>query len=341
MIRNQMRSDKRSAFTLVEMIVVVLIIAILVSLIGSAAIRAMQKIPEVQTRTEIAEMDVALRAFMVDYNLTDPPPSLLLLNEAAPLSVGGPSAAFLTRAFGKNLGPTDWNGNGTIEPANITWVLQGHQCLVFYLGGIIPPTPPTYSPQGFSTNNMNPAFPGGKRKGPYFNFVTTRLVPPPATAALLAPTFPVYIDPWQAKSGAFYAAPTTVMGMTLGGTPYAYFSSNGINNGYSYADCSGLSFFDALLRNQIALPYYTAVSPTTPGLPIAYTNSNTYQIISAGKDGLFGFNLVPPSTVPPPPAVLPLVISNNNIWVPASGAAGSGADDQANFSGSLLGSGQS
>jgi prepilin-type N-terminal cleavage/methylation domain-containing protein len=335
MIRKHSRSQTRSAFTLVELIVVLLIILILVGLLGSAVMKALQKIPEVQTSTEIREMEVALNAFMTDYGLTDAPPSTLLLNEFAPLSVGGTSAAFLTKAFGKNLGSTDWNGDGSIAPANVTWTLQGHQCLVFYLGGI-------YGTQGFSTNNVSPAMLGGKRKGPYFTFVTTRLVPPPATAALLAPTFPVYIDPWQAKAGAFYYAPTTAGG-TLGGTPYAYFSSYGINNGYSYTDCSGLGFLDVLARPQFALPYYTAVNVL--GAPTTYTNSNTYQIISAGKDGVFGYNLsvppyAPPLNLPPPPVVLPLVLSDNNVWIPVNGALGAGADDQTNFSAALLGVGQ-
>ena len=48
---------------------VILIIAILVSLIGSAAFKAMGKIPEVQTRTEISELEMALGAFMTDYGL--------------------------------------------------------------------------------------------------------------------------------------------------------------------------------------------------------------------------------------------------------------------------------
>ncbi|HEY7331145.1 MAG TPA: prepilin-type N-terminal cleavage/methylation domain-containing protein [Gemmataceae bacterium] len=334
MIRKHSRSQTRSAFTLVELIVVLLIILILVGLLGSAVFKALQKIPEVQTRTEISELEVALRAFMTDYGLSDPPPSTLFLNEQAPLSVGGASASFLTRAFGKNLGPTDWNGDNTIAPLNVTWVLQGHQCLVFYLGG----PPSALGPQGFSTNNSSPAMPGGKRKGPYFTFVTSRLMPPPATAALTAPNFPVYVDPWQTKSGAFFNAPTTAGG-TLGGTPYAYFSSNGINNGYSYTDCSGLGFLDVLARPQFALPYYTAVTPL--GGPTAFTNSNTYQIISAGKDGVFGYTLfVPPAGVPPPPVVPPLVLSDNNLWIPTSGAVGSGADDQTNFSSTLLGSGQ-
>lgn len=332
MIRNDSRSGHRSAFTLVELMVVILIIAILVSLISSAVLKAMQRIPEVQTRTEISEMEVALRAFMSDYGLSQPPPSVLLLNESAPLSVGGTTASFLTQVFGKTLGPTDWNGDGIIAPPNVTWALQGHQCLVFYLGGIpsnpLNPMTPGALPAGlgFSTNNMKPSMgsmnidyqaggnpaglPGslgnmGKRRGPYFTFVTGRLVP---SALPTSQGFYSYLDPWQVKTGPM---------------PYVFFSSSGQNNGYSVTDCNTVIFTDNSGTQHFALPYWTGVSGTT----LTYTYSNTYQIISAGRDGMFGYN--------------PAYPQPNNLWVPASGAIGTGADDQANFSGSLLGSGQS
>ena len=66
------------------------------------------------------------------------------------------------------------------------------------------------------------------------------------------------------------------------------------------------------------MPYWTG--------PGTFSNSNTYQIISGGKDGMYGYN----PNFPPP----------CNLWSPAAGAVGTGADDQANFSGGLLGSGQ-
>lgn len=321
MIRGHGHKGKRSAFTLVELLVVILIIAILVSLVSSAVMMAMNKIPEVQTRTEISELAVALEAFKSDYNLSEAPPSLLLLNEAAPtvpsLLDGGRTAQFLQKVFGKNLLPTDWNGDGTITPTppgTPTWTLQGQQCLTFYLGGI----PGVGGPQGFSTNNMKPSFGSmpalgetpGKRKGPYFTFVTSRLVPVAATGG-----FYVYTDPWQVK--------TSTNG--IGPMPYAYFSSYSINNGYTVTDCNGLAYTDALGAH-FAMPYWTAQNAA--GVPTQYTNGNTYQILSAGRDGKFGYN----------PAFLP---APNNLWIPASGAVGTGADDQANFSGSLLGSGQS
>jgi prepilin-type N-terminal cleavage/methylation domain-containing protein len=298
MIRDHSRRGQRSAFTLVELMVVLLIIAILVSLLGSAVMKAMGKIPEVQTRTEISEMSVALQAFMSDYNLAEPPPSYLILHEHVAAYPGNAALAqtwtFLQKTFAKNLGAQsagwiDWNGDGLV---NGPWFLEGEQCLVFYLGGI-----PNLvgGPQGFSTNSMNPALAGGKRKGPYYTFDLTRLKPGNGG-------FFVYIDAWQTKTSPFYA--------TLGGTPYAYFSSRGINNGYNWltypghvhpGDCPSIR----------ALQYFLA--GTTQCM-----NPNTYQIISAGKDGVFG-------TIG---------------WIPANGAVGAGADDQANFSSTLLGSGQ-
>ncbi len=324
MIRDHLHREKRSAFTLVELMVVILIIAILVSLLASAVMKALGKIPEVQTRTEIAEMEVALQAFMMDFNLTDPPPSALNLNEYNPQA--SLTLPFLQKMFGKNFAynpatpgvpvPIDWNGNGVIDGPPNGWSLQGHQCLVFYLGGIpntagvasgLPP-----SPQGFSTNPANPALitPGSKTKGPYFQFVSSRLVPVAASGG-----FFYYQDPWQAK-------PVPM--------PYVYFSSNGNNNGYGsvdingfvYLDCNTVTFTDALGLH-FAMPYSTG--------PGTYTYSNTFQIISAGKDGKFGYT----PGLPPPPLAL-----NSNLWSPVSGAVGTGADDQANFSSTLLGVGQ-
>jgi len=294
-----LRRDKRAAFTLVELMVVVLIIAILVSLVSSAVFKAMEKIPETRTRTEIGEMETALRIMMMDFGLADPPPSFLILNEASPTTPSpvdsGRSAAFLSKMFGKSLGPTDWNGDGSTTGQ---WTLQGEQCLIFYLGGIpnsaavLGGSPP--APQGFSTSKINPAQAGGKRKGPYFPFQTSRFYPQQPGSPYGPPAgwngFFVYIDPWETKTGPNYA--------TMGGSPYTFFSSQGINNAYSATS------------SYSAAPYFTA--------PGQFTNPNTYQIISSGKNGVFG----------------------GGLWNPSSGATGAGVDDQSNFSAGLLGKGQ-
>src|SRR5207248_1877045 len=54
----------------------------------------------------------------------------------------------------------DWNGDNTIQPgAAGVYVLEGDQCLVFFLAGIPGNYPPGLPPNctGFSTNPSNPA----------------------------------------------------------------------------------------------------------------------------------------------------------------------------------------
>lgn len=329
---------RRPAFTLVELLVVILIIAILVSLVSSAVMMALGKIPQVRTSTEIAQLTVAVQAFMQDHNLSTPPPSQLLLYEniAAYKTDLSPLAqqtfTFLQKAFGKNVGLgtpfIDWNGNGS--PDALPWYLEGEQCLVFYCGGI----PSLGGMQGLSSNNMNPAFPGGKRLGPYYDFQISRLVLWPG----LAP-FPVYIDAWEVKASK---------------KPYAYFSSQGTNNnyanlgnGYLLVDCAGIG------ASPYAQSYVLSGPDPVLNKAVTYVNPNGFQIISAGKDGLFAqcqdsagiwgmiaadWSSVAGGPFAPWPAV-------PTIGVPAipnfnSGGAAAMNDDQANFSAGPLGQGQ-
>jgi general secretion pathway protein G len=305
MTRISSRSTRRSAFTLVELLVVIAIIALLVSLTAAAVMRVMVMIPEVQTRTEISQLDASLASFMSDYNLDVPPPSYLILREDLAYNATNPlemqSYTFLKRAFGKNLGVgqtfIDWNGDGVPSGRQI---LEGEQCLVFYLGGIQSMAGGTPACLGFSTNSANPAMAGGSRKGPYMTFQSSRLMPlasvPNLTVASTSPFF-VYIDAWNNK---------------VSPKPYAYFSSYGLNNQYDVytstvgGDCASIG----------ALPYYLGISGTT----INYVNPNKYQIISAGK----GIASNPPAF-------------GGGLWGGGAAAMGPGADDQANFSSRVLG----
>jgi len=126
---------------------------------------------------------------------------------------------------------------------------------------------------------------GGSRKGPFFEFKSSRLVPLTAINPNAASAFFVYIDGWNIQTGP---------------KPYAFFSSRGINNGYS-GDCPSLS----------ASPYRDAGGN--------FTFSNKYQIISAGANATFGAGVWNPAAGAPDAA---------------------GRDDQANFSSKILGAGQ-
>lgn len=296
------RRGQRAAFTLIELLVVIAIIAVLVSLSAAGVMKILNKIPEVQTRTDISMMDASLGNMMGDFGLDNPPPSTLILREDMSYPAGDPSGNFLRKMFGRNLGTAgaiDWNGNGKLDGPHI---LEGEQCLIFYLGGI--PSIASGTPQclGFSTNNQNPAAVGGARRGPYFEFKSARLkllteVNPKAS------TFFVYLDAWQSSTSPFVWPSTSSQG-----TPYAYFSSSGNNNtGYTQGllgvgkDCQSIG----------ATPYHDAGGN--------FTFSNKYQIISAGQNGVFGIG----------------------TWNPSSGASDPGGrDDQANFARGLLMAGQ-
>jgi hypothetical protein len=166
----------------------------------------------------------------------------------------------------------DWNGDGQ---ANGPWVLEGEQCLVFYLGGIQSTASGTPQCLGFSTNTMNPAMAGGARKGPYFNFMSSRLVPLSSVNPNASPFF-AYVDAWQVTK---YPPPVPANYTLRFPKPYAYFSTRGTNNGYS-ADCPSLG----------AAPYGDGAGN--------FTFSNKYQIISAGQDGVFGNGVWNPAAGP-------------------------------------------
>jgi len=313
------RTRSSRAFTLLELVIVIAIIAILAGLTGTSAIKVMALLPRSQTATEIGNLALGLGMFQADFNMTDPPPSTLLICEDGNYldkgAAGLQAYTFFQKTFGRNCsGAGDWNGNGTIDPP---YLLQGHQCLLFYLGGI-----PIYTTDGngggtigfsgFSQNKANPAAPatpGARRYGPYYQFATSRLKLPPASPG--GASFPIYYDPYQVK-GKMAA--------------YAYFSSQGRTNWYTPSDCAAIG----------AQPYYQGMANNTP----QYVNPRGYQIICAGADGTFGGQINGPA----PGAVSwqPLSGQIAADGTPVRNASGqpSGNDDQTNFTGSLLGFGQ-
>jgi hypothetical protein len=161
------------------------------------------------------------------------------------------------------------------------WYLEGEQCLVFFLGGIYY----NGAPNGFSTNASNPVV-GSDRVPPFFDFKSDRLFFVSGTAG-----YPSYQDPYHK-------------------IPYAYFSSYKNSNGYNRyvnisnpyiqpvpgspitSDCQALSQYTA--TGSAVFPYCQSgmayqTSPPGPLVgPPVYLNSQTYQVISAGKNLFFG-----------------------------------------------------
>ncbi len=308
---------RRTGFTLIELLVVIAIIAILIGLVSSAVMKFLTKGPVAQTRAEIGQLETAVASFTRDFSLSDRyPPSRFILcdrySDYINIINGGGANGQLARdslTYLQSMFPrlwktaqaqktvVDWNQNNKIDIA----LLEGDQCLVFFLGGC--PTPPgqPFRCQGFGPQQTNPAnfAAAGTRKGPYYEFDSGRLTLNIHKNA----TYYSYLDPYGQ------------------GAPYAYFSSYGKVNGYNpylagfkNSDCATLGVW----------PY--AEFAGNANTPARYQYPNKFQIISAGLDGKFGAGTV-------------MTQANPRVWTPSTAASGvdaNGQDDQANFFGPIL-----
>jgi hypothetical protein len=266
---------------------------------------------EGMTKSDLSQLSQAISAWQVKFELKEPFPSRIKLCEdysqydmAKPLDLD--SIGFLQRVWprlttkdrdGKTVWNTsngwiDWDGNKV--KASEPFVLEGQECLVFFLGGIPTSQNRSFGCTGFSTNPSNPAYhvnnPYSTVIPPFFSFDAHRLQ--------------------IGQSGAFFHYLDG-----FGKQPYAYFSSYKTMNGYnrylrmdSKSDCSALAVW----------PYADA--------PNRYLNPNTFQIISAGQDGIFGSGS-------PDPNAGPFFTPEMPMYRPGQG----GYDDMNNFYERLLG----
>jgi hypothetical protein len=216
----------------------------------------------------------------------------------------------------------DFNGNGVMDNG---YILQGHECLVFFLGGIPLPSPLNYATvdpgsvefgmTGFGTDPTNPftnsvvgnPMYNANRQSPLYQFNPGRLFLD--TSNPFTPGIPGYFD-------TLNNGPPLGIGTGSGTISfYAYFSAYG-NGNY---DPNDVNFFEAdqNLSGPIELQYwvnfpttggtvaaghgtaYLDVSPSpnpysstataaTQSGTVTYQNPQTFQIISSGVDGLYG-----------------------------------------------------
>ncbi len=280
-----MRQRTRPAFTLIELLVVIAIIGILAAILLAGVIPALRRGPELKTTSDIRQMSGALDNFKGKYKFY-PPSKITLCSDVT--KIDAVSLSYLG-AFWPRLDwsqKPDWSGTGSTA----VFTLEGDQCVVFFLGGI--PDPTTPGMRGFSTNPTNPASLGTGDRESFYQFETARLfarpnAPSPVPANVPNP-FYSYQDAWGVNQ------------------PYAYFSAGKSRDGYNPAPASGLPGGDCASLIPRGPYFQTNTNPTR------YFESTRFQIISAGRDGLFG---------------------PGGSWLPANASAilPAGQDDQVNF----------
>ncbi len=330
---------RRPGFTLVELLVVIAIIAVLVGLLSAAVIRALSTGSQTGNMTDLRQLAAAVQAFQERFKVAHIPSrirlykygahydpnnqldrdSLAFLNQVWPRlqwSVPGSQPVIYNRIDWNGVtGPTATQAGGnpteTNPQKNInnTFILDGGQCLVFFLGGIpLPAGSQTVGTQGFSTNPLNPAFASSERISPFYEFKSNRL--------RLSGSFYHYLD--------YHGNVNDPNSKAI-----AYFSSYGRRNGYNrYYSQPG----DSSDCHNPTL-YATGETPYRGTWPLAeasgrYLNPDSFQIISAGANQVFG-----PGTTP----VSPQYWTLRNPGPLYVGGAQAGSDDQSNFHSLLLG----
>jgi prepilin-type N-terminal cleavage/methylation domain-containing protein len=335
---------QRFGFTLIELMVVILIVGILIALLLPAIFGAVARGKNAAVSAEIITMAQALESFKSDYG--DYPPSRIILMENGAFDTTNQTALsqiawlgntpvlsstdlnygqlaqrslrFLRKFFPKvqfsstSVQPAvisnaffyDFNGNNVADTSPI--LLEGHECLVFFLGGIPNHAGGVESASGFGKDPKNPFVSAtlvANRNNPRYEFRNSQLVDDDFDG------IPGYVDSLASGTEARY---------------FAYFSSYG-GGSYDPNDVNFLIDLNDNTQTAIARVFrvnhtvvspggafptvgtlngnnvtnwvvswapnpYTDSLPVIPGsaTPAAYEKSNSFQIISAGRDRNYG-----------------------------------------------------
>ena len=270
---------QRQAFTLVELMIVVVVIAVLMGLLLPAVMGAFRRARIMEVVTEIRGLEAAIAQFKSVYGVEPPSRFRLYENATGAISWQSHSGTFTDPVTGATLSHDaertrsiaiinriwpnfNFSANlGDLDGTSATYIsLTGAECLVFFLGGRpVSGGTGVYALTGFSKNPANPFLAASgteSREGPFYEFKPSRLKPSLNTNN---PNVLVYFDPTGGQTA-----------------PYVYASSND-GRGYQAADLYVGSSDDL-----------NDIYRTTTAANAVAQKPKSFQIISPGADGFYG-----------------------------------------------------
>ncbi len=290
--RTTNRHKRQGGFTIIELLIVIVIIAILVGLLVPVAGGAIKRTRIAGVKIEISQLEAAIAKFKADHDI-EPPSSITLYELPAGWGSDTSSTSLIRQIWPQFnfLQQRDLNGDTTFGGS---YTLTGGECLVFFLGGMFTKTTnagsTTFSMVGFSKDPTNPLALGGSREAPLFEFRSERLTDVDNDG------IPEFKD-----------------GLPSQRSPYLYYSSY---------DGQGYNALEFLSSPAVAPVTYGLLAPYRQGLSLSDSawKPHNYQIISpgyngtAGLDGAYGFggpylatgtDPLPLGTTPPNGLTLP------------------------------------
>ncbi|GAB4155539.1 MAG: hypothetical protein Tsb009_32310 [Planctomycetaceae bacterium] len=167
-------SHNRVAFTLLELLIVISIIALLAALLTPALYAVFTRTKEARVRAEITGLENALNDFKGHYKTDYPPSSIKLYENKAGWDSDPAARKAIRRIFGLEFNfntPRAWIGGGATGRT-----LNGSECLVFFLGGRPQLSGSTWILHGFSKSKADPFKLGGSNRIQFFTeFAPDRL----------------------------------------------------------------------------------------------------------------------------------------------------------------------
>jgi general secretion pathway protein G len=332
---------------MIEILVVIVIIGMLAALLLPAINGAIRRAREASTGSEINLLAQSVASFKSKFG--DFPPSRILLVEngnyttlmttatsAGPIaadisvaqlaqrSIAGlrkfwPRIAISTNGTnplipngkGALTGYYDFNGNGTLDTT--PYILDGRECLTFFLGGVPSYSAPGTFAGGMSGFSKNP-------QNPFLNNITATVPPDPNSSNNRNPPFfefagnrltflPEELNNTRTPTGVpGYGDPNS---SALVPNFYAYFSAYGTSNydpnDVNAYDATNLSQFENDVNGNLITLNFLVNFPVLTGPPnvtsspgpnpytnsitttaVSYWNPNSFQIMSPGADAHFG-----------------------------------------------------
>lgn len=200
----------RKAFTLIELLIVIVILSILIALVLPAVFGASETVRVSEVQFDIKALDSSISDFKAKYDFI-PPSQITLYETGSDWNSDPGSRAVIRRMFPRYnfSGNVDINGDGD---ATDTLTLTGPECLVFFLGGLNA----NGAMNGFSESPSQPFTRGGStRTQPFFDFKVDRLVD------LDGDDMPEYVDTLPSQSTPYmyvsaYAGTYAPADMTIG-----------------------------------------------------------------------------------------------------------------------------